>query len=154
MEEWWISPAFCQSLEDTLQFLHQDIGPSSNIRNDNNENVNRFSRSSKFSNKTSRKYASIESSSSTTFQNISSPKSKYPTNISCSSSWKTLENLRTSYNNKCLADTRAMKVATKSSIADVYLEWEADITKTEAKTMNITSKLSISDAFLEWEADI
>ena len=47
-----------------------------------------------------------------------------------------------------------MNVASKSSIADVYLEWEADITKTETKTMNITSKSSISDAFLEWEADI
>ena len=70
-----------------------------------------------------------------------------------------MPNTRTLYNRNTAEETKvptlsSMTVNSKSRCADVYLEWETDITKTETKTLTLTRKSSIADAFLEWEANI
>ena len=52
-----------------------------------------------------------------------------------------------------------MPVTSKSSIADVQLEWEADMINglssiNPTRTMLITSKSASVDVYLEWVADI
>ena len=146
MEEWWISSAFSQSLEDNLEFLHRDMGNSTICE----DNLNSFSRSSKFNNKT--RWPNNSTASSIMMNSGTSSKSKilFNKNNTENITKQCVKRLIST----CSPAIRTMTVTSKSSIADIHLEWETDITKTETKTLTVTRKSSISDAFLEWESDI